>query len=91
MLRMLLIYFAGVNLLTFIAFAADKRQAVRGGRRIPEADLILLSAIGGFAGGIAGMIICHHKTRKPRFYLGLPPIMVLWGIVLFFLYRYMIP
>ena len=86
LIKILLIYALGINAVTFLAFAVDKRQAVKGGCRIPENDLILLSLLGGAAGGLAAMFLCHHKKRKPKFYIGLPLILAVWCAAVFFLY-----
>ena len=67
-----LVYLAGVNLVTFAAFGIDKWKAVRHRWRIPEATLLGLSLIGGAAGGLAGMRLFRHKTRKARFFVGVP-------------------
>lgn len=67
-----LFYLAAVNLVTFAAFGIDKWKAVRHRWRIPEATLLGLSLIGGALGGLAGMRLFHHKTRKARFFVGVP-------------------
>ena len=59
--------FGAISLVTFILYGADKRRAVKGKWRVPEKVLLSLSFFGGAAGGIAGMIFCRHKTRKPLF------------------------
>lgn len=64
---MLPIWIAAASLLTFFAFAADKRAAGLGQRRTPEATLLLLAAAGGAPGGIAAQQILRHKTRKEPF------------------------
>ncbi|EEY34371.1 hypothetical protein HMPREF0554_1385 [Pseudoleptotrichia goodfellowii F0264] len=35
------------------------------------------SLIGGALGGIIGMMLYHHKVRKPHFYIGLPMILII--------------
>ena len=86
-----LVYLAGVNLVTFAAFGIDKWKAVRHRWRIPEATLLGLSLIGGAAGGLAGMRLFHHKTRKARFFVGVPVMLALQlglgAVLLFFLRR----
>ncbi|MCR5874766.1 DUF1294 domain-containing protein [Phenylobacterium sp. J426] len=64
---MLLAWIALASLVTFYAFAADKRSAIDGRRRTPEATLLLLVAVGGAPGGIAAQQILRHKTRKEPF------------------------
>ena len=57
---------------TFVLFAADKRRAERGKRRIRESVLLLFSLFGGAAGGLLAMYFVRHKTRKAKFFIGLP-------------------
>jgi len=61
------LYLLAVNLWTFAAFGHDKRQAIAGGRRTPEASLLLLALIGGSPGASAGRRRFRHKTRKEPF------------------------
>ncbi|HEX2794628.1 MAG TPA: DUF1294 domain-containing protein [Croceicoccus sp.] len=61
------LYLLAVNLWTFAAFGHDKRQAIAGGRRTPEASLLLLALIGGSPGAFAGRRRFRHKTRKEPF------------------------
>ena len=85
-----LFYLAGVNLAAFAAFGIDKWKAVRHRWRIPEATLLGLSLIGGALGGLAGMRLFHHKTRKARFFVGVPVMLALQlglGIALLFFLR----
>lgn len=56
-----LIVLSGANI---ILYAADKARAKRGAFRVPEAVLLGLSVVGGATGGLIGMIVCRHKTRK---------------------------
>jgi len=58
-----------VNALVFPLFCYDKRQARQKGWRISGRTLLL----SGLLGGIAGMKIFRHKTRKATF-LNLVPL-----------------
>lgn len=60
-------YLTLINLATYLAFAADKRAAVRGERRVAERTLLLLAAAGGTPGAFAGRALLRHKTRKQPF------------------------
>jgi uncharacterized membrane protein YsdA (DUF1294 family) len=64
-----LAYILGLGLVKFAAYSWDKWRAVRGGRRLPERSLIVLSLVGGAMGGWAGMVIWRHKTQHTRFWL----------------------
>ena len=70
-------YLIGINVLTFLAFGLDKWKARRDRWRIPEATLLLLAVLGGSVGALLGMRLFHHKTKKPRFFIGVPAILLL--------------
>lgn len=71
------IYLLVINLIAFIAYGSDKFKAKQGRWRTPEAVLILLAVIGGSIGAWIGMYVFRHKTRKPKFFLGVPAILIL--------------
>ena len=89
--QILAVYLAAVNLAAFAAFGIDKGKAVRQRWRIPEATLLGLALAGGALGGLAGMRLFHHKTRKARFFVGVPVMLALQlglgAALLFFLRR----
>lgn len=60
----------------------DKRKAIKGAFRIPEATLFIVALIGGSLGSILGMYTFRHKTRHMLFVYGMPAIFIL-QIVLF--------
>ena len=64
------------NLLIFLIYGIDKSKAKRHLWRIPEKTLILSAVIGGSVGAILGMRFFHHKTRKARFAIGVPVILL---------------
>lgn len=63
----ILAYFALVNLIALLSFRYDKRRAVAGGRRVREADLLLLALIGGSPAALLARRLFRHKTRKEPF------------------------
>ncbi len=56
-----------INAVAILAFWHDKRRAVAGGRRIPEANLLFLALIGGSPGAMFATRQFRHKTRKEPF------------------------
>lgn len=73
----ILIYLLVINLITFLAMYIDKRKAKWGKWRTKESTLFTLVLLGGGIGGIAGMYIFRHKTKKPRFVIGFPAILII--------------
>ena len=65
-----------VNIIVFIMYGIDKYKATHKKWRIPEATLIGAAVFGVF-GALAGMYLFHHKTKKPKFYITVPVILVL--------------
>ncbi|HVJ01447.1 MAG TPA: DUF1294 domain-containing protein [Sphingomonas sp.] len=56
-----------INGWTVLRFWQDKNRAIRGARRIPEADLLGLAMLGGSPGAFAARQLFRHKTRKQPF------------------------
>ena len=72
--------------LSFVLFAYDKISAVYGRHRLPEFYLLLPSACLGALGGLFGMILFNHKTRKPLFYIGVPLLLALQILLLWYIW-----
>ena len=79
----IMIYLIIINLIAFIAMYLDKRKARYGKWRIPEQSLFILALIGGSIGAIIGMYTFRHKTKKYRFSIGFPVILILQIILIF--------
>lgn len=45
--------------------------------RVPEATLLVLSALGGSVAMLLTMLLIRHKTKKAKFMVGIPAIIVL--------------
>lgn len=85
------LYLGIMTVVTFAVYAADKRIArrIRGGRRVPERTLLLLSFAGGCIGACLGMALVRHKTKHIRFLILVPLSTLLWiagvALLLYFL------
>ena len=77
-----LIYLLVINIVGFIYMGIDKWKAKRNAWRIPEDTLFAITALGGGIGTIAGMYTFRHKTKKAKFTIGLPAILILEIILL---------
>jgi len=64
---MILSIYGIASLLTFLIYAVDKAAAKKGGWRIKESTLHLLSFIGGWPGALVAQKTLRHKTRKQPF------------------------
>jgi uncharacterized membrane protein YsdA (DUF1294 family) len=64
----LLVFLGILNVISLLIFGVDKLKSMRGGWRISELRLLLISMIGPF-GAYAGMLLFNHKTRKTLFLL----------------------
>lgn len=72
----IILYVLGINLIAFFAMWIDKRRAKNGEWRISENALFTLVLLGGGIGGIAGMYTFRHKTKKMKFVIGFPTILI---------------
>ena len=82
--RGLLIYLAAVNILTIIVFGVDKMNAKSNRQRVRIVTLLGLAFIGGSVGALIGMYGFHHKTKKAYFTVGVPLILLMQVVVLFY-------
>lgn len=57
----------GVNAAVLPLWGWDKRQARRGGFRVPETALHLGALAGAVPGSLLAMRLFRHKTLRPRF------------------------
>lgn len=82
--KILLVYLGVINFVTFAAFAIDKVNAAEHRSRIRIITLLGLAFIGGSVGALLAMYLLRHKTRKDYFTVGIPLIMIMQVVVLFY-------
>lgn len=88
-IKYILIYFFAINLIGFITMWWDKRQAKNGGWRTPEKTIFMITFCGGGFGTIFGMYRFRHKTKKLKFTIGLPTILLTEiGLMIYLLIKY---
>lgn len=67
----------------FGLFGFDKWRAQRGRRRVAESALWWVSALGGWPGGLLGLLVFRHKSAKTSFQLKFAAAFLVWaGLVL---------
>ena len=79
-------YFAIINVATFLTYGLDKWKAKRSKWRIREAALLMLAVLGGSIGAWLGMIVWHHKTQHKKFKYGIPAIILVQAIIIWYFF-----
>jgi len=82
-----LAFIAAINIVTSGFYGYDKNQAIKKGRRVPELILHYLAVIGGAAGGIAGLFLFNHKTRKTNFIIILGVSLIIHLVIFLIFYQ----
>lgn len=85
----IIIYLLIINIIGFLIMGIDKLKAIKGMWRIPENTLFAFTFLGGGVGTILGMYIFRHKTKKLKFIMGMPAILIL-EILIYIYFRFMI-
>jgi len=71
-----IVYLLAINLIGLLIMYIDKRKAIKGSWRIPEKSLMIIALLGGSIGTMVGMYWFRHKTKKLKFILGFPIILI---------------
>ncbi|MBE6948860.1 MAG: DUF1294 domain-containing protein [Ruminococcaceae bacterium] len=82
----LIIWLILINVIAFYMMGIDKSKARRNKRRISEAALFTAAIIGGGVGAFLGMQVFRHKTKHTKFVIGIPFIMVVQIVLMFWLW-----
>lgn len=77
-----IIYAVVANVVGFWSMGRDKYLAQSRKWRISEMTLLLIAALGGSIGSIAGMVLFRHKTLHKKFRIGLPVILLIQVVIL---------
>lgn len=74
---LVLVYGVIINITAVVVTVHDKHAAKRRRRRVPEKTLLLLAAVSGCVAMYVTMLTIHHKTKHPKFMVGIPLIFLL--------------
>ena len=74
-MKLLLYYLLIINTAGFLLMLVDKWKAKKNRWRVRESTLLLIAALGGSVGSLAGMYLFRHKTLHLKFTLGIPLIL----------------
>ena len=78
------IYLIVVNIIGFLSMGVDKFKAQKNFWRIKEKTLFIIAVIGGSIGSIIGMYTFRHKTKHMSFVIGMPIILTVQVVVIFY-------
>ena len=83
--RLFIYYVIIINVIAYVVMWYDKYQAINKRPRISENKLMLLAVFLGSIGIFAGMKApIYHKAAKPLFKIGIPLLIVLNVVVVYF-------
>ena len=74
--EMIILYVLIINLIGFLIMGLDKFKAKKGFWSTPEETLFIITLLGGGIGTVTGMYLFRHKTKKMKFTIGLPTILI---------------
>lgn len=74
-MEILFLYLLIINAAGFLLMLVDKHRAKKNLWRISEKTLMTVALIGGSLGAMAGMYTFRHKTKHPKFFIGIPVIL----------------
>ena len=77
-------YLLAVSVVSVVLTVLDKNAAQRHALRVPEIVLLLFAALGGSVSMFITMLVIRHKTRHPKFMIGIPVIFILQIAALLF-------
>lgn len=81
----LVIYFFIINLFAIFLMKYDKVKAINNQYRVSEKALFLLALILGGIGIYIGMYLFRHKTKHVKFTVGIPLIIILNILTIYYL------
>lgn len=79
-----MLYFMIINLVGFVMMCVDKQLAIHHKNRVPEKVLFLIAIFGGSLGSILGMYAFRHKTKHVSFVIGMPVILIIQLVLVYF-------
>ena len=74
-----------INIAAFTIYGYDKVQSRLNRRRISEKSLFIVALLGGSLGAWLGMQIFRHKTKHWYFQFGIPLILAVQALLIFWI------
>lgn len=83
-------YIIIINIISFFIMLYDKKQAIYHNFRISEKTIFIISLLLGGIGTYVGMYVFRHKTKHLKFTIGIPIVIILNIISVFYIFNYLI-
>ena len=88
-MKITLVYLGLISIFAVLITVYDKICASKGKWRISEQALLCTAALGGSFAMLVTMILIRHKTKKVKFTVGIPLIIVLQYLFTFYIAVYL--
>ena len=85
----LALYLILINAAGFVFMLTDKYKSQNKMRRTPESALMFVAAIGGSLGALLGMYAVRHKTKHKKFSVGIPILLILHCVIIYYISPYL--
>ena len=79
-------YLIIINFIAVLTTVIDKYNAKKHLWRVPENVLLLISVLGGSPFMLLTMYAIHHKTQHKKFMLGIPVIITMQILTIYYLF-----
>ena len=83
-------YIIIINIISFFIMLYDKKQAIYHNFRISEKTIFIVSLLLGGIGTYVGRYVFRHKTKHLKFTIGIPIVIILNIISVFYIFNYLI-
>lgn len=84
------LYLGLISLITVAVTVLDKIEAKEKGSRVPEKLLLWLAVFGGSVAEYLTMKLIRHKTKKSKFMVGLPLILMSQVTLAYLIWRFLL-
>ena len=85
MTYIIIFYLLIINIIAFSLMYIDKQKAKKNKWRIKEDALMISAFLGGSIGALIGMNTFRHKTKHVKFTVGIPLIIILNILTIYYL------
>lgn len=85
---LIICFYLLISLITLLMYKYDKIQAIKGKFRISETKLLIMPWLLGSLGGVLGMYMFRHKTKKIYFIINNFLSLIIHIMLFLYIYNY---